>query len=206
MDQPLPGELEQVGRGRALRDQRRRCLHERPLLDERGEPLVEVDSRMTLGVCDHAAKPAVGEPLDRIEQVLPERTRSRLDQQPPAVPERDTLEHVVGKLIEHRLGHLARGDHAHVEALPLELVVDGQRPHLELVRHDRVVRVDVRRGADQLDTVALGDARHLHAVREVARPVVELGKDVAVEVDHALKYRARRGFGHSELHGPAVYG
>ena len=39
---------------------------------------------------------------------------------------------------------------------------------------------------------AFGQASHLDAVGEVARPVVEVGKDVAVEVDHWLKY--------SELH------
>ena len=81
---------------------------------------------MTLRVRDHAAKPTFREPLDRVEQMLPERARPRLDQQPPAVAERDALEHVVGELVEHRLGHLARGDHTYVEALPLELLVHGR--------------------------------------------------------------------------------
>ena len=134
VDQPLPRQLEQVVRRRALRDQRRGRLHERALLDERREAVVEVDAGMALGMRDHAAKPAVGEPLDRVEQVLPERARPRLDQQPPAVAERDALEHLVGELVEHRLGDLARRDHAHVEALALELLVDGVRPALQLVR------------------------------------------------------------------------
>ena len=140
---------------------------------------------------DHAAKPAIGELLDCIEQVLPERPRPRLDQEPPAAhAERHALEHLVGELLQHRLGDLPRGDDAHVEALALQFLVEGLRAALQLLgHHDPVVRVDVRRRADQSDAVALRDARHLDAVVEVACAVVEPGEDVAVEVDHCVQYR-----------------
>jgi hypothetical protein len=45
----------------------------------------------------------------------------------------------------------------------------------------------VRRGAYDLDPVALRFARHRDAVGDVERPVVERRQDMAVEVDHRYK-------------------
>jgi hypothetical protein len=39
-------------------------------------------------------------------------------------------------------------------------------------------------GADHLDAVGVGLARHRHAVLEIRRSVVEVGENVTVQVDH----------------------
>ena len=130
----------------------------------------------------------------------------RLDQQPAAVSERDALEHVVGELSSIGSATSPAGITRTSSPWRSSSSLTASYRASNSSGIDLVVRMDVRRRADQPDTVALGDPRHLDAVLEVARAVVEPGKDVAVEVDHGVKYARPPGKGHSELRFQALSG
>ena len=123
---------------------------------------------MALRVRDEAAEAAPGERTDGQLQVIAERPRARLDQDPAPSPERYPPHVIVVELVEHRLRHLAAGHDPHFDLLPRQLGVDLCHPLLQLADHDGVARMDVRRRRNHLDAVRDCLARHADAVVEVA--------------------------------------
>ena len=57
-------------------------LHQRAGLDHLTDAFEEVGAGVPLGMCDQDVKAAVVEPLDEFDDVVVERARPRLDQQP----------------------------------------------------------------------------------------------------------------------------
>jgi len=91
---------------------------------------------------------------------------------------------VIVATVDRGLGHLSPLEDLHRHQFPLQPLVQPRHPRRQLLDPHVVVVADVRGGADGLDPVGLGLARHRHTVVGVARPVVDRVEDVAVQVDH----------------------
>ncbi len=83
VDQPLRGPVEDDRRGAVADEERRGDLDERAGFDEPVEPLGDVGGSMTLRMGNDTPHVAVVQPIDEVGEVRADRTRRRLEQDPP---------------------------------------------------------------------------------------------------------------------------
>ena len=155
-------------------------------MDQLGQDLDRVCPEMAFGMGDEGPKPCSRQAVRRREERARERAGPGLEQDPAAVPERDTGELVAIESVDRRLGHLTTRGYAHADSPARQLVVEARRALGELRDADVVVVTDMWCGADRFDPVALRLSSHRDRIVEIARAIVDPGEDVTVQVDHEM--------------------
>ncbi len=174
VDEPVGGQVEHA-RGDALVQQERgRHLGQRAERAKLAKPRPQVLAQVALGVGDERAQAVLAQRPHGVGRAPVQRAGGRLEQDPASPAAQGHRAQVVrGQIVDDRLRHLAAGQHAHGEAVPLQLGVDLGDALGQLGDAHVVVGADVGRGADRLDAVALRLAGHPDAVGQVGRAVVD---------------------------------
>src|SRR5439155_7892921 len=135
----------------------------------------------------HAERANPGNDLAERERPIPIR---RLDQEVLRVArEPEPAQLVARKAVELLERYFAAWQELELDALALERRAQLPDTPLHRVGRRRKVLTNVRGRGNGDDPVGNGCARDLERVFEIARPIVEAGEDVRVQIDHVIRAR-----------------
>ena len=163
----------------------RRDRGQHALAHQRGEhPGVLAEGRAALRVGEQHAVALADERHHQLLDVVLDRSRRRLDEQPRPTAEAQPAQLLATELRGSQERDLRSGPHLELEALLLD-------PAVQILdqRQDRrgtiaVAAVDVRCGHQGPDARPDRDLHHRQRLLDRLRPVVDPGQHVAVQIDH----------------------